>query len=90
LGEKLAAEDFGFDGQTSALIVIEQDAPFAELLPEDLVFGAQVVDDLLLLAIDPTGEDEEQKVSGLEDKVHGRLGEVKGNPSAVSTSRVSR
>jgi hypothetical protein len=78
LSEEPAAKDLGFDCQASALIVVEQDASLDELLPEDLVFGAQVVDDLLLLAIDPTGEDEEQKLPGLEDKVHGQLGEGKG------------
>ena len=30
------------------MIVIEQDAAFAELLFEDLIIGTQVVDDLLL------------------------------------------
>jgi hypothetical protein len=73
LGEKLAAKDLGFDGQASALIVVQEDASLAELLAEDLVFGAKILDDLLLLAIDPTGKEEKQKVPGLEDEVHGRL-----------------
>jgi hypothetical protein len=37
-----------------------------------LVFGSQILDHLLLLAIDPAGEDEQQELPGLEDEVHGR------------------
>ena len=38
---------------------------------EDLVFRAQVVDDLLLLAIDPACQDEEKKLPRLQDEVQG-------------------
>jgi len=48
-----------FKGQAPAMIVVEQDAAFTELFFEDLVFGAQVVDDLLLLTVDPTRRDEQ-------------------------------
>ncbi len=78
LGKKLAAKDLGFDSQPSALVVVEEDAMVAELFAEDLVFSAQVVDDLLLLAIDPACEDEEQELPRLQDEIHGRPGEVKG------------
>jgi hypothetical protein len=54
------------------LIVIEQDSPFTELFPEDLVLRAQILDDLLLLTINPAGENEQQKLPGLKDEVHGR------------------
>ena len=37
---------------------------------QDLVFGAQVVDDFLLLAVHPAGEDDQQKLPRLQDEVH--------------------
>jgi hypothetical protein len=37
-------EDLAFDCQTAPLIIVEQDAFFAKLLFEDLVFCAQVLD----------------------------------------------
>ena len=50
--ESLAAEDLAFDGQTTPLIVVEQDAIPAELLFEHLVLSPQVFDHVLLLAVD--------------------------------------
>jgi hypothetical protein len=61
----LRPSTFGFDSQAPALIVVEQDAAFPKLFFEDLIFGAQVVDDLLLLTVDPTRRDEKQKLSRL-------------------------
>jgi hypothetical protein len=61
----------GFDGEAAALVVVKKNAPLAELLLEDLVFRAQVIDDLLLLAIDPACQDEEQKLPRLQDEVQG-------------------
>ena len=63
--QELAAEDLAFDGESASLVVSEQDAAVAELLFQDLVFGAQVVDDLLLLAIDPAGEASKENQPGL-------------------------
>ena len=37
---------------------------------ENLILGAQVIDDRLLLAVDPAGEDDDEKVPGLHDEVH--------------------
>jgi hypothetical protein len=36
-----------------------------------LVLRAQILDDLLLLPVDPTGQDENEKLPGLKDEVHG-------------------
>ena len=44
---------------------------WASTLLEDLVFRAQVVDDLLLLAIDPACQDEEKQLPRLQDEVQG-------------------
>ena len=46
---------------------------------EDLVLGAEVLDDFLLLAVAPAGQDGEQELPGLEDEVHG------GPDAAVAT-----
>jgi hypothetical protein len=44
---------------------------FAKFFFEDLVFGAEVFDDFLLLAVDPASQDGEQELPGLENEVHG-------------------
>ena len=54
------------------MVVIEQNATLADLFPEDLVLGLQILVDLLLLSIDPAGEDNEQKLPRLQNEVHGR------------------
>jgi hypothetical protein len=46
------------DGQPAALVVVQQDAAFAKLLPKHLVLGSQVFNDLLLLLVDPAGQSE--------------------------------
>ena len=69
--EHLAAEDFAFDGQPPTLIVGEDDPALAEFFFEDLVLGAEVFDDFLLLAVAPAGQDGEQELPGLENEVHG-------------------
>jgi len=40
LGKQLTAKHLGFDSQAAALVIEEENAAFAELLLEDLVFGA--------------------------------------------------
>jgi hypothetical protein len=37
---------------------------------QDLILGAQVLDDLLLLPIDPTGKGEQEKLPGLQSEFH--------------------
>jgi hypothetical protein len=53
LVEHLAPEDLAFDGEPPALVVVEQDAFFAELLSEDPVFRQQVIDGLPLSKLRP-------------------------------------
>jgi hypothetical protein len=50
---------------------VESDPSLAVGFLQDLVLGAEVVDDLLLLPVDQAGQDGPEKVPGLEDKVHG-------------------
>ena len=79
--ESLATEDFACDCQASSLVVIEQDPLFVELLFEHLVFGSQILDHFLLLAVDPTGEDDDVELPRLKNEIHERVhrGEVHGN-----------
>ncbi len=69
----LAAEDFPFDGQSSALVVTEQDAFLAELLFENCVLGSQILDHFLLLAIDPSGKDQDKQLPRLQNEFHRRF-----------------
>ena len=69
--QQLTAEDFSFDCQTSALVVAEENATLAQLFFKNLIFRPQVLNHLLLLLIDPAGQDNKQELPGLENKVHG-------------------
>jgi len=60
-------------GQPSPLVVGEQNAFTTELLLQHLVLCAEVLDRLLLLPVDPTCQDREQQLLGLQDESHGRL-----------------
>jgi hypothetical protein len=68
--EPLAPEDFAFDGEPPALVVVEQDALFAEILSKDPIFSQKVIDGLLLSTIDPPGEDQEQELPWLQKGLH--------------------
>ena len=66
--EQFAAEDLGFDGEATALLVVEENTPCAQLLAEDLVFRPQILDDLVLLLVHPAREAGQQQMPGLEDE----------------------
>ncbi|MCH7724978.1 MAG: hypothetical protein IH991_00655 [Planctomycetes bacterium] len=53
------------------MIIVEQNPFLSEFLLQDLVFGAEILDGLLLLTINPTGECEQQDLPRLKDVVHG-------------------
>ena len=72
-----------FDSQTSSLVIGERDTLLAVGFLQDLILGAQVFDDLLLLPVYPACKDEEEKLPGLQDKVH-------GGSDAVSRNRQHR
>jgi hypothetical protein len=52
----LAAQYLPFDGEAAPLVVAKQDAFLAKLLFEHLVFGAQVFECVLLMTVDPAGQ----------------------------------
>src|SRR5206468_847847 len=83
LRQELAAQEFAFGGQAPALVVVEKDAALTEFLFQDLVFGAQVVDDLLLPAVHPAGEDDQNKLPRLQNEIHARSDAVGGKGNSI-------
>ena len=69
--ESFATEDLALNGQTSTLVVIEQDSTLAEVFSQHLILSQQILDRVLLVSVDPTGQDEKQELPGLEHEVHG-------------------
>ena len=70
LVEHLAAEDLAFDGKPSALVIIKEYSFPSELLPEDAILSQEILDGVLLPAIDPAGQDQEQQLPWLELRFH--------------------
>ena len=64
MSEHLSAEDLAFDGEPASLAVIEEYSFLSQLLREYLVLSEEVLDGVLLTAIDPAGEDEENNCHG--------------------------
>src|ERR1035437_1912115 len=70
LFELLQTDSLGLGGQSSALVVIEPGL-LAHLLPEDLDLLLEVFDRVLLIAVDPAGQTDEEQLK----MVHpGRIG----------------
>jgi hypothetical protein len=59
--EHLPAEDLAFDSQPPALVVVEQDSVLSELLSENSILRQEVLNGVLLSAVDPAGQDQEQR-----------------------------
>jgi hypothetical protein len=55
--EHLAPEGLAFDSQPPPLVVVKQDSVLSELLSEDPILRYEVLDSVLLSAIDPARED---------------------------------
>jgi hypothetical protein len=53
-----------FRREAAALVVSQPDTPPPQLLPKGVVLLYQVVDHVLLVAIDPSREGQEQKPQG--------------------------
>jgi len=65
-----ATEWLALRREAPTLIVGQPDAPPLQLLPEDAVLLHEVLDDLLLVAVDPSSEDHEQQPQGREVGCH--------------------
>jgi hypothetical protein len=68
--ERFPPEDPAFDSQPPALVVVEQDSLLSELLFEDSILGQEVLDSVLLPAIDPAGKDQKQQMPWLKLGLH--------------------
>ena len=55
-------EDLAFDGEPASLAVVEENSFLSRLLPEYLILSEEVLEGVLLPAIEPAAEDEEQQV----------------------------
>ena len=69
--KQFVAQDLTFDGQATSLIVGQQNSFLANLFLENLILGTKVIDDDLLLAIDPAGQDDETQLPRPQNEVHG-------------------
>ena len=58
------------------LQITEQDAFLTELFPEDTILGLQILDYMLVLAIQSAGKEEDEQMPGLHQKIHGNGSEV--------------
>jgi len=63
-------EDLTFDSRPPALVIVEQDSLLSELLFEDSILGQEVLDSVLLPAIDPAGKDQKQQMPWLKLGLH--------------------
>lgn len=68
--QPFAAEDLTLHRESSTLVIAQQDSLLAELFLEHLIFGSQILDHLLLLAIDPASENHQAKLPGVDDEGH--------------------
>ena len=64
--EGLAAEHFALESQAAELVIVQQDSTLTELFSQYLILSQQILDRVLLVSVDPTGQDEKQELPGLE------------------------
>jgi hypothetical protein len=64
LFERPPPEYLAFHGQTPMLTIVEQNAFLTELFSEHIIFGAKILNYLLLSMVHPTSQDQEQKLPG--------------------------
>jgi len=70
LFQHLPTEHLGLDRQPAPLIVVEQNSLLSQFLPEDGILRLQVLNRLLLLAVDQSGQDQQQQLPRTQDKAH--------------------
>ena len=63
--EHSAAEDLAFDREPALPGIVEEYSFQSEFLPEYVILGQEIFNGVLLLAIDPAGENQEQQVPWL-------------------------
>jgi hypothetical protein len=70
LDQHLPPEDLAFYSQAPPLVVVEQDLFLSKLLSEDPILRQEILDDILLSAIDPAGQDQEKQLPWLKLALH--------------------
>ena len=68
--QKFTAYLLAANGKPPTLVIGEPQTPFPELLAQDTVLLAQVVDDLSLSLIHPSGYGNHDEVKGIQASVH--------------------
>lgn len=66
-----AAQFLGLDRQATALVVVQAQPSSAELFPKNSFFLLEVVDDLLLLLVQPPCEGNQQQSKRIQSRAHG-------------------
>ena len=66
LGEELPAQELSLGGQSAALGIRQAQTLATQLFLEDAVLFAEEVDDVLMPAVDPAGEGQEEELKGEE------------------------
>ncbi len=65
LHQGLSAQEFAFDGEESALVIGQSKALAVELPFEDAVLFDKIVDDVLLVSVEPAGQGDYQQMKWL-------------------------
>src|SRR5262249_45427821 len=71
LAQQPSAERPGLRGEPTTLIVREAQASRSKLLAQDAVLFLQIVDDVALLLVDPTGERDQDELQRMRQPRHG-------------------
>ena len=68
--EEFVPQRLPFDRQPPPLVIIQQNALLASFFAKNLVLGSEILDDLLLLPIDPIRQNDEQQLPRLQNEIH--------------------
>ena len=79
LAQEPSAESAAFGGKAAALVIGQPEAAARQLPLEDSVLRHEVLNDVLLVAIDPSGEGHEQYLQGVEVDSHRPILPALGN-----------
>ena len=70
LSQGLAAKDFPFGSEPASLIVVQKESLFAQLFQKHLDLDTLKFIDLLLVTIDPAGENQKEELPRSENETH--------------------
>ena len=86
LVEETTTEGLALGCESSALVVVEPEGLAVELFFEDAVLLDEVLDDLVLLAIEPAGERGQEDREGIDVGLHGAIEAGPGEAWGVELS----